>query len=559
MIVQIFEKKNRNINSAKQAVDYLLGKDRDREKARLLQGDPDLSVKIAQSLEFKNAYTVGCLSFEEENIPEEQKQEIMHCFEDNFLPMEKDKYNILWVEHRDKNRLELNFFIPNVELETGKRLQPYYHKADLALADSFKIVINREYGLSDPDDPNKKQNFKINKNIPTDKKNDIKEIEGIIQSYVETGRINNRSDVVAVLNDMGLEVARETKSSISIRDGNRNIRLKGAYFEREFDAKRANSTRQATSPERSRDNNERYQRAVITLQQRRTKRAEQFATKYQRKNTRDGCNVRENGLYDSRNRSENLQRSNREIDRNINDTNRGADEEISTRASETAQSNTQHNQQCSYENSYLSDDCDSKHFSDSNNSDVDLSECAEEREERITRTNQNIPGIHGRSEYSYMSDGGQQATLLRGSSRAIQESDLRRQERGLLRDTARNSAETEQKRQIEDGNANRTNFVERIREYYERARAIYSELKDRFKQFRTQYSDIDEEVRRVDRATRATRSINEQLSATSRRVEQTVDNVTAVNQQIAHRQQVQAQRESQYYNNSRDDDMSIGY
>lgn len=556
MIVQIFEKKNRNINSAKQAVDYLLGKDREREKARLLQGDPDLSVKIAQSLEFKNAYTVGCLSFEEENIPEEQKQEIMRCFEDNFLPMEKDKYNILWVEHRDKNRLELNFFIPNVELETGKRIQPYYHKADLALADSFKIVINHEYGLSDPDDPSKKQNFKINKNIPADKKNDIKEIEGIIQSYVETGRINNRSDVVAVLNDMGLEVARETKSSISIKDGKRNIRLKGAYFEREFDAKRANSTRQATSTERSRDNNERYQRAVITLQQRRTQRAEQFAQKYQRRNNGNGCNVREDGFGDSRNRSEDLQTSNRKIDRNINDTNRRADEEISSRARETAQSNTQHNQQYSYENSYLSDDCDSKHSSDSNNSDVDLSERSEEREERITSANESVSGIHGRSEYSYVSNEGRHEQILHRDRPEIQAQSLWRQERGLLRDTARSSTETEsEERQIDNDNANRTNFVERVREYYKRARAIYSELKDRFKQFRAQYSDIDEEVRRVDTATRTTRSINEQLSATSQRVERTIDNVIAVSEQIAHKQQEQ----TYYHDNSRDDDMSVGY
>ncbi|WP_149022820.1 relaxase/mobilization nuclease domain-containing protein, partial [Salmonella enterica] len=41
-----------------------------------------------------------------------------------------NQYSILWVEHQDKGRLELNFVIPNMELQTGKRLQPYYDRAD---------------------------------------------------------------------------------------------------------------------------------------------------------------------------------------------------------------------------------------------------------------------------------------------------------------------------------------------------------------------------------------------------------------------------------------------
>lgn len=44
--------------------------------------------------------------------------------------LDKEQYNICWIQHTDKNRLELNFFILNVELSTEKRLQPYYDKAD---------------------------------------------------------------------------------------------------------------------------------------------------------------------------------------------------------------------------------------------------------------------------------------------------------------------------------------------------------------------------------------------------------------------------------------------
>ncbi|MGK3325838.1 hypothetical protein ACSLPB_29600, partial [Escherichia coli] len=48
-----------------------------------------------------------------------------HQFSACLPGLEKNQYSILWVEHQDKGRLELNFVIPNMELQTGKRLQPY--------------------------------------------------------------------------------------------------------------------------------------------------------------------------------------------------------------------------------------------------------------------------------------------------------------------------------------------------------------------------------------------------------------------------------------------------
>jgi hypothetical protein len=48
--------------------------------------------------------------------------------------------------------------------------------------------------------------------------------------------IKNRADVIKALEDAGFEIARETKSSISIKNpsGGQNIRLKGAIYERDF-------------------------------------------------------------------------------------------------------------------------------------------------------------------------------------------------------------------------------------------------------------------------------------------------------------------------------------
>lgn len=161
---------NKGGGSARATMNYLLGRKRDREYAKILQGNPELTERLADNLDFKNRYTVGVLSFEETNISDAAKREIMASFEQSLLAgLDQDQYNICWIEHRDKDRLELNFVIPNVELTTGKRLQPYYDRADRPLVENWKQVINHQYGLSDPHDPCKAQAFKIEPhNLPKD-------------------------------------------------------------------------------------------------------------------------------------------------------------------------------------------------------------------------------------------------------------------------------------------------------------------------------------------------------------------------------------------------------
>lgn len=153
---------NKGGGSCRATMNYLLGKDRDREHAKVLQGNPELTERLADNLEFKNRYTVGVLSFQESDLDETAKREIMASFEQSlFAGLDQDQYDITWIEHKDKDRLELNFVIPNVELTTGKRLQPYYDRIDRPLVENWKQVINHDYGLSDPNDPRKAQAVKI--------------------------------------------------------------------------------------------------------------------------------------------------------------------------------------------------------------------------------------------------------------------------------------------------------------------------------------------------------------------------------------------------------------
>lgn len=269
MIVKFFK---RGRGSCKATMDYMLGKNRDREHSRILQGDPELTRRIADNLEFKNRYTAGVLSFEEKNLSELDKHKIMADFENCiFSGLEHDGYSITWIEHTDKDRLELNFVIANVELNSGKRLQPYFDRIDRPMVENWKQCINHEYGLSDPNDPARQQVKKGPSNAP-ERVQAIKDAIGeVITSQIAKHAITSRSDVLDALQRAGFEIARVTDKSISIKnpDGKRNIRLEGSIYEnrrfgQEFAAERATARRDhdSTATERYSTAYRKLQRAI---------------------------------------------------------------------------------------------------------------------------------------------------------------------------------------------------------------------------------------------------------------------------------------------------------
>ncbi len=206
-------------------------------KPVVLRGDVKQTAQLIDGLSFSRNYTSGTLSFKEKNIPVHQKEKIMNDFQKNLLAgLDADQYDILWVEHRDKDRLELNFLIPNVELGTGKRLQPYYDKFDRARVNAWQQITNDENGYSDPHDPQHKRLSVTAHDLPKDKKQGVELLTNSLSEMVDRGAIKNRDDVITQLKEFGFEIARETKSSISLKDpqGGKNIRLKGELYERVF-------------------------------------------------------------------------------------------------------------------------------------------------------------------------------------------------------------------------------------------------------------------------------------------------------------------------------------
>ena len=233
---------------SKNCLDYLLGEDREREYAQVLSGDVELTAQLIDSSPFAKKYTSGCLSFYEHDLSDQDKQNIMQNFEQCLFPgLDRDQYQILWVQHKDKvnqdtgeTRLELNFVIPNVELSTGKRLQPFYAPVDLDRVDLFKQITNTEHSLYDPDDPEHRQLFLNKKNLPKDVKDFKEQLHQRVYRAVSKGEVADRQALVQWLESNQINVTRQVKNSISIENPyegvKRPIRLEGEIYEQSFRA-----------------------------------------------------------------------------------------------------------------------------------------------------------------------------------------------------------------------------------------------------------------------------------------------------------------------------------
>lgn len=260
MLVKFFKrgstKDNNYSTGGNGAKDYLLGKDYaegipSRDKAILLQGDPDAVTELINGLEFSKIYTSGCLAFdgiESQKITESDKLKLMNEFEQClFNGLDRNQYCGYWVEHGDKidpvtktPRLELNFVFANVELTSGKSLSVYYDKVDQNRVNLWKDITNHEMQLSDPNAPQKKRSIRISQELPKT----VKEFKSMINDHItelfKDENINNRDDVIAELKAQNYEITAIKPKSISIKNpmgGERPIRLEGAFYEQTFDTR----------------------------------------------------------------------------------------------------------------------------------------------------------------------------------------------------------------------------------------------------------------------------------------------------------------------------------
>lgn len=246
-----------------------------RAGASVLRGNPEITRELINSTDYARRYTSGVLSFEESptEISDKVKARIMDDFEATiFAGLESDQYSCLWVEHTDKDktdkagnvikdadgnpikRLELNFLIANQELRSGKRLQPFFHAADMKRVNAYQNVMNMRYKLTDPHNPSKQRTkhpyFSRSANLKdVDKKDYTAEQERLtthkatkdylteyIYDLAARGRFENRKAIQKALEKQDYKIQRVTRTFISVSSPQfkKNIRLDAPIFNEDF-------------------------------------------------------------------------------------------------------------------------------------------------------------------------------------------------------------------------------------------------------------------------------------------------------------------------------------
>lgn len=280
MLVRI---NKRGRGGAKGPVDYLLGVNRDRHLARVVRGDVRLTSMLIDSLKFAQRYTSGCLSFLESNLASQVKKEIMDEFERMVFPgMNKQQYELTWIEHRDKGRLELNFLIANVELTSGKRLQPYFHRSDCQRFDAFQRYINAKFALADPTDPARAQKVLHVRDLPKSRKEVVRRVTEHLAKKISEGEILTRNGVVRYLKSRKFEVARVSTKSITIVDprSGMRVRLKGEIYESGYDARLCESKKSSNSKRFHETRLSRQESAYAELRSLNKLKAKSYKVKY---------------------------------------------------------------------------------------------------------------------------------------------------------------------------------------------------------------------------------------------------------------------------------------
>lgn len=235
MYIKFYKNKS---GGSKGSVNYLLDKERVNDgTAKLLKGNPEFTKAIIGEIKNKHKVCWGSINLSEgETFTQEQKEKVMSDFEKTLCPgMSKNQYNILWVEHTDKGRLELNFVVPKIELTTQKAFNPYFHKQDFSRIDMFEDICNIKYNLESKKDPANAQTLQGEKRDINLVK-DYKELDNTLHELVQSGDIKNREQMIELLKENSIKVTRSNKDGISVKlpESKKAHRLKGGIYNEQF-------------------------------------------------------------------------------------------------------------------------------------------------------------------------------------------------------------------------------------------------------------------------------------------------------------------------------------
>ena len=253
----------KNQRNVKNSLDYLLriNKEEEQQFVKVLsqtnRKDIEIFNEYIKEKDFKNPYITGVLSFEEQDIDNDLKTKIMNDFEEMLfadIPTE-NRPPVLWVQHTDKNRLELNYTTFN-SLQDQRHYQCYYHLNDKNLFNSFCEKINYENNISSVLDikEHKASNTlvnNLNNKIPDEKKELVNKLQEEIIAKIINEELNNREELILFIQSKNIIINRVRENAISIKfnKDDKPISLKGDIYEQSRNYK--DYTKQSTVEHRA--------------------------------------------------------------------------------------------------------------------------------------------------------------------------------------------------------------------------------------------------------------------------------------------------------------------
>lgn len=256
------------IGGSRPVLDYLTGylvKGEARDpKPEILRGDPQVVAQIIDALPFQRKYSSGVLSFAPgDRVTPEIQEDIMNRFESAvFAGLGPARRSIVWIKHSDKNRTELHFVVPRVDLGTGKSLNiAPPTPASRHLLDTLREGINRRYGFRDPSDPQCAQAVSLPahvaklaaqaKRLGRSPKADIRQvIAQRLEGQARAGLVTSRADVIRSLKQQGFAITRAGVNYLTVvrPDTGERVRLKGNIFREHFRPKDLERTPPRSDP-----------------------------------------------------------------------------------------------------------------------------------------------------------------------------------------------------------------------------------------------------------------------------------------------------------------------
>lgn len=268
MIVRFFKT---GLSRGEAPVNYLLREEDHKGDTRysrpeILEGNPDLTIRVINDCSRVHKYASGVLAFRaEEQVSPKQLSGILDRFREVIAPgISPEQYQCLFVLHKDpmdpktgNHPFHVHFVIPmtflagetyNGKSLAGKRFNPHPPgQKSQEIMSLFAATVNHDHGWKQVvEDPLRLGIDSFWRKI--DGQSNLRKIDLLgkeLTQRVQAGSLRNRNELVSFIeNDLGCEITRKSDTYISVRlpHMKKAIRLKGKLFEAATDYAREFST-----------------------------------------------------------------------------------------------------------------------------------------------------------------------------------------------------------------------------------------------------------------------------------------------------------------------------